>query len=208
MSKLDDMSTIKVDLGVSGNDRESAISTAVHEMWHMFTGVVLPFQLNGIEWARQSAETNIVGADGKISHIFTNGNSGETLFSPGERKTEEIQMAINTDELGAWSPNFVAPYVGKYGFATGTGLAKGYHPFSNGELTSSIMEGLLGGGLGGGLFVGSGEYGAKTIRSGFNPDGTPRFITFKDGVIAEGLIPFGISTILVANALAKKALGA
>jgi hypothetical protein len=208
MSKMDDMSTVKVDLGIAGDTKETAIATAVHEMWHMFTGVVLPYQLSGLEWARYSAETNMVDADGKISHIFVNGNSGETLFSRGERTTQEVRRAVFTDELGAWSPNFVAPYVGKYGHSVGTGIATGAHPFLNGELASSIMEGLLGGGLGSGLFVGSGVFGTKKIRSGFNPDGTPRFITFKDSVIAEGLIPFGISTLLVANALAKKALGA
>jgi hypothetical protein len=46
------------------------------------------------------------------------------------------------------------------------------------------------------------------VRAGNNPDGTPRYITFNQNEIAENLLPFGVSLVMVANALAKKALGA
>jgi hypothetical protein len=200
-----DLSGVIKRLGISGTDRDGAVETTVHELLHLIVNGIFRNEMNSIAWAKQSRETNNVSPDGKISHDFVDGNYGNVAYPPsGNYLTEEdLMRMIKTNELGAASPNFASPYIGKYGNAAAAQAGIGQSPFSHGELLSTLFESLLGGGVTGLLSTSSNP---KRVMSGTNPDGSPRYITIDDSVFSESMIPFGVSMIVVLNELAKRKL--
>jgi hypothetical protein len=203
---IGDMSGVIQKLGISGSDKDGAVETTVHELLHLIVNGIFRNQMNAIAWAKQSKETNNVAPDGKISHNFVDGNYGNVAYpmSGNYLDAEDIMMMIRANELGAASPNFANPYIGKYGVASGAQAAVGQNPFSHGELLSTLFESLLGGGLTG-MFATTTN--PKKVLSGTNPDGTPKYVTMDDSVFSESMLPFGVSMIVLLNELAKLKLG-
>ena len=203
---IGDLSNVIKKLGISGYNKDEAVETTVHELLHLIVNGIFRNQMNSIAWAKQSKETNIEGPNGKISHNFVDSNYGNIGFTMNGDylDAEDIMSLISANELGAASPNYAGPYIGKYGVAAGAQVALGQSPFSHGELLSTLFESLLGGGLSG-MF--STYMNPKRVLSGTNPDGTPKYISMDSSVFSEGMMPFGVSMIVLLNELAKQKLG-
>jgi hypothetical protein len=204
---LDASANKLLGLGVGGPDRESAVTTTVHELVHLIVNGMFRNEMNPLEWAKRSRETNNVAPDGRISHDFVEGNYGNIPYTMNGDylDADDIRTMIGNNELGAASKNFPQPYLGKYGYAPGTGLLLGQNPLSHGELLSTLFESLLSGGVTSMMSVGS--INPKRVLSGTNPDGSPRYISINSDVFAESLIPYGVSMIVLLNELAKTRLG-
>ena len=210
-AKAHDIGDITLDsvikgMSLGGSNKERAIGTTVHEMVHLIVNGIFRNQMNAIAWAKQSRETNNVAPDGKIFHNFVDGNRGNIAYTPNGDylSLEDLTQMIQFNELGAASPNYANPYIGKYGTSGGANVALGQSPFSHGELLSTLLESLLGGGVSG-MF--STYASPRRVLSGTNPDGTPKYITMDDSVFSERMIPFGVSMIVLLNELAKLKLG-
>jgi hypothetical protein len=209
--KAHDIGDITLDdvikgMSLAGKDKEGAIETTIHEMVHLVVNGLFRNQMNAIAWAKQSKETNNVAPDGKIFHNFVDGNYGDVAYPPNRDylALEDVVRMIQSNELGAASSNYANPYIGKYGTSGGANVALGQSPFSHGELLSTLLESLLGGGVSG-MF--STYANPKKVLSGTNPDGTPKYTTMDDSVFSESMIPFGVSMIVLLNELAKTKLG-
>ena len=203
---IGDLSGVINKLGISGSSKETAVETTVHELLHLIVNGIFRNQMNAIAWAKQSRETNNVAPDGRIFHNFVDGNYGDIAYPPTGNylDSDDIIRMIQANELGASSPNFATPYIGKYGVAAGAQAAIGQNPFAHGELLSSLFESLLGGGLTGMFNTAANP---KKVLSGVNPDGTPKYTTMDDSVFSEKMLPFGVSMIVLLNELAKLKLG-
>jgi hypothetical protein len=204
---LDASANKLLGLGIFGPDRESAVITTVHELVHLIVNGMFRNEMNSLEWAKRSRETNNVAPDGRISHDFVEGNYGNIPYTMNGDylEADDIRTMIGNNELGAAAKNFPQPYLGKYGYAPGTGLLLGQNPLSHGELLSTLFESLLGGGVT--SMMSAGSINSKRILSGTNPDGSPRYISINSDVFAERLIPYGVSMIVLLNELAKLKLG-
>jgi hypothetical protein len=210
-AKAHDIGDITLDdvikgMSLAGKNKEGAIATTIHEMVHLVVNGLFRNQMNAIAWAKQSKETNNVAPDGKIFHNFVDGNYGDVAYPPNRDylALEDVVRMIQSNELGAASSNYANPYIGKYGTTGGANVALGQSPFSHGELLSTLLESLLGGGISG-MF--STYANPKKVLSGTNPDGTPKYTTMDDSVFSESMIPFGVSMIVLLNELAKTKLG-
>jgi hypothetical protein len=178
-------------------------------MWHILANYALPGQLNGVEWARHSSLTQRVNGVGKVFDIQVDSNSGVSLIgNSSEMAPKDNLFKLFVNEVSGWAPEFVAPYIGKYGMSSG-GRNRGSNPLASAEMMTSIVETLLGGGRGGGLMSPSDmAISGRRIRAGFNPDGTPRYVTYNPDLIAESMLPVGVTFVMLANELAKIRLGA
>ena len=210
-TKAHDIGDITLDdvvkgMSLAGSNKERAVGTTIHEMVHLIVNALFRNQMNAIAWAKQSRETNNVAPDGKIFHNFVDGNLGNIAYTPNGDYLSlgDLTQMIQLNELGAASPNYANPYIGKYGYSGGANVALGQSPFSHGELLSTLLESLLGGGVSG-MF--STYANPKKVLSGVNPDGTPKYTTMDDSVFSESMIPFGVSMIVLLNELAKLKLG-
>jgi hypothetical protein len=205
----DPIQNLRVNLTIDGSNKQDAVACAVHEMWHILANYALPGQLNGVEWARHSALTQRVDGLGKVFDIQVDSNSGVSLVgNSNDMAPKDNLFKLWLNEVSGWAPEFVAPYIGKYGMSSG-GRNRGSNPLASAEMMTSIVETLLGGGRGGGLMSPNDmAISGRRIRAGFNPDGTPRYITYNPDLIAESMLPVGVTFVMLANELAKIRLGA
>jgi hypothetical protein len=204
----DPIQNLRVNLQIDGSTKEEAVACAVHEMWHILANYALPGQLNGVEWARTAALTRSTDGSGKMFGTQVDSNSGVSLVgNSNDMAPKDNLIKLWVNEVSSWAPEFVGPYVGKYGISSG-GLSRGHNPLASAEMMTSIVETLLGGGRGGGLMSPTDmNITGRKIRAGFNPDGTPRYITYNPDLIAEDLLPAGVTFVMLANELAKIKLG-
>jgi hypothetical protein len=195
-------------MGLAGREEKDAVSTTVHEMLHLIVNGILRQEMNSVAWVKSSRETNNKDSNGKITHNFVDGNYGNVGYTMNGDylSPDDVDLIVRANELGAASSKYAAPYIGKYGSSAAVdGIGLGQSPFSHGELLSTLVETLLGGGVGS-MF--STWANPKRVMSGTNPDGTPKYVTMNTtSVFSEEMIPFGVSMVLLLNQLAKTKLG-
>ena len=195
-------------MGLAGREEKDAVSTTVHEMLHLIVNGILRQEMNSVAWVKSSRETNNKDSNGKITHNFVDGNYGNVGYTMNGDylSPDDVDLIVRANELGAASSKYAAPYIGKYGSSAAVdGIGLGQSPFSHGELLSTLVETLLGGGVGS-MF--STWANPKRVMSGTNPDGTPKYVTMNTtSVFSEEMMPFGVSMVLLLNQLAKTKLG-
>jgi len=195
-------------MGLAGMGEKDAVSTTVHEMLHLIVNGILRQEMNSVAWVKSSRETNNKDSNGKITHNFVDGNYGNVGYTMNGDylSPDDVDLIVRANELGAASSKYAAPYIGKYGSSAAVdGIGLGQSPFSHGELLSTLVETLLGGGVGSMFQTWANP---KRVMSGTNPDGTPKYVTMNTtSVFSEEMMPFGVSMVLLLNQLAKIKLG-
>jgi hypothetical protein len=212
VTDLTDDSGLSHIIGVGGTVGGSETTAgALHESVHIAGATVLRGPMTALEWVRRARLFHGKDADGnpKIDFVSTNPlSSGLAHNLSGISTPADANTNAGAQELAMYSPEVVFPYSGKYngredGSTSNTKGGVGNNPFVGGELTTTILQSILGGSKVGVISDGSAIY---RIRSGTNADGSPRYLQVNPQLISPSLLGWGLAQVLLMDRIAKSRL--
>jgi hypothetical protein len=209
VANIKDESELEHVIAVGGSIGGSEITAgALHESVHIAGATVLRGPMTALEWVRRARLFHGRDADGnpKIDFVSTNPLSSGLAHNLSDISTlADSNTNRGAQELGMYSPELQFPYSGKYngredGSGTTTKGGVGNNPFASGELTTTILQSILGGSSVGVMSDGSAIY---RIRSGTNADGSPRYLQVNPQLISPSLLGWGLAQVLLMDRISK-----